>query len=451
VFRLTAILEVAVYIATSFVISMMITATTLPWFNDLISTNLSITYYSDIRIIVLTGILILIIAILVILKLTNYMYRINPISMFHNKTQFKVGFNRYMLGIQFIISIVLMICSLTILRQTNFIRNKPLGFNRNILEVRAPIGADMSKMETFRNQINTIPGILSSSLCSGNPISDNMIARYDLENDEFYTPYIFIGDEYYLNTLGLQLIAGEIPSPGNSKGKLINEAFVRYFDLKDPIGEQIPGTKADYISGVVKNFNISSLHQDIPPTIIAIDNISNTLLAKINIDHLGDILPRFETYWHQVYPSYPFKYLLMSDELMNKHKNDLVLSKIIIVAAVISILITCFGLFALSWGTTQEKSKEIGIRKVVGATSADIFKLLMVNYMKIIMIALITGVPASIYFMNRWLEKFAYKVEVGVLPVLVVAVLLYVIAFLAVGYHTLRSSIQKPVDALRYE
>jgi len=271
----------------------------------------------------------------------------------------------------------------------NYIKNKPLGFNRNILEVRAPIGSDESKLQVLQNYVNTIPGISLSSISSGNPISDNMILRYDLENEEFYTPYLFIGDDNYLNTLGLTLLSGEPPSAGNSNARLINEAFVRYFDMGDPIGEKIPGTKEDYIAGVVKDFNVASLNLDIPPVIISINTLDNTyhvgtLLAKIDLEQLESILPEFEKYWKAVYPSYPFKYLLMSDEMIRKHKNDLVFSKIIIMSALLSILITCFGLFALSWGTTQERTKEISIRKVNGATSINILQLLLVNYLKII-------------------------------------------------------------------
>jgi len=451
VFRLTAILEVGFYILLSFFLSMIATSAFLPWFNTLLSSDLSMTYYSDIGIIVLTATFILIIAILAILKITNYIYRINPVNILNNKSQFKLSFNKYMLGIQFIISIILLICSLTIIKQTSFIKNKPLGFNRNILELRTPRGTHENRIEVLQNYINTIPGITISSICSGNPISDNMILRYDLENDEFYTPYLFVGDENYLNTLGLTLVTGEIPSPGNSNAKLINEAFVKYFDMENPIGEKIPGTKEEYISGVVQDFNVSSLNENIPPTIIAINKDATTLMAKISLEKLGTILPEIERFWKEVYPSYPFKYLLMSEELIKKHKNDLVFSKIIIASALLSILITCFGLFALSWGITQERSKEIGIRKVIGATSMDILHLLLVSYSKIILISCLIGIPGSIYLMNKWLEKFAFKVEIGIFLVLLAGTLVLVIAFLTVAYHTLKSSFQNPVNSLRYE
>jgi putative ABC transport system permease protein len=455
-FLITAIIEVAVYIVVSFGLSLLITVSVLPWFNSLLNAELSFKYYSDLRIILFTSILILIIAALVILRLTRYMYRINPVSIINNRAQFKISLNRYMLGIQFVTSFILLICSITILRQTNYIKNKPLGFNRNILEVRAPVGSDAGKLQVFQNHINTLPGTSLSSICSGNPISDNMILRYDLDEEEFYTPYLFVGDENYLNTLGLTLSTGEIPSTGNSSAKLINEAFVRYFDMANPIGEKIPGTKEDYIAGVVKNFNVASLNQDIPPVIISINKSgdsfhANTLLAKIDLMQLGDILSEFERYWKEVYPSYPFKYLLMRDELIRKHKNDLVFSKIITASALLSILITCFGLFALSWGTTQERSKEIGIRKVNGATSLNILYLLLTNYLKIILITSAIGIPLSIILMNKWLEKFAFRIDIGVAPLVYTGGLLMAIALVTVGYHTVKSSFQNPVESLRYE
>jgi hypothetical protein len=451
VFRLTAIFEVSVYIILSFSLSLLITYTFLPWFNAVIATDLTINYLSDLRIVLLAGFVIFIIAILVILKLSNYMFSINPVSIFNQRSPLITGFNHYMLGFQFVISVMLLVGAIIIIRQTKFIQEKPLGFNRNILEVRTPAGTDKNLMGNLQNYIKTIPGIIQSSLGSGNPISDNMILRYNLENDEFYTPYLFVGDENYLETLGITLLSGQVPSAGNTKAKLINEAFVKYFDLKEPIGQRIPGTSEEYISGVVRDFNIASLKHDIPPTIITINSHASTLLAKIDPVQIGHILLEFEKYWKMVYPSYPFKYLLLDVELVKKHKNDLVLRKIIITSANISILITCFGLFALSWGTAQERSREIGIRKVAGATSFNIFKLLLISYIKILAVSLLIGIPASIYIMNIWLEKFAYRVNIGVFSPGLAALMIFFIAFFAVGYHTLKSSIRNPVDVIKYE
>jgi putative ABC transport system permease protein len=166
---------------------------------------------------------------------------------------------------------------------------------------------------------------------------------------------------------------------------------------------------------------------------------------------VGRILPEFEKYWKMVYPSYPFKYLLMDDELAKKHENDLVLGKIIITSAIISILITCFGLFALSWGTAQERSREIGIRKVTGANSINILRLLLAGYLKILAVSLIIGIPLSIYIMNNWLEKFAYRVNIGASSIIFASLMILLIAIIAVGYHTIKSSLQNPVDVIKYE
>ena len=451
VFRLTAIFEVSVYIIVSFCLSLLITYTFLPWFNAIISTEITINYLTDLRIVLLALLAIFIIAVLVIIKLSNYMFSISSVSIFNQRSPLKTGFNRYMLGFQFVISVILLLGAITIIRQTKFIQEKPLGFDRNILEVRAPRGTDKILMGNLQNYVNTIPGIIQSSLGSGNPISDNMILRYDLENDEFYTPYLFIGDENYLETLGIELLSGQIPSAGNTNAKLINEAFVKYFDLEEPVGQGIPGTTEDYISGVVRDFNIASLNHDIPPSIISINHNASTLLAKIDPLQIGRILPEFEKYWETVYPSYPFKYLLMDDELVKKHKNDLILGKIIITSAIISILITCFGLFALSWGTAQERSREIGIRKVNGASSINILKLLFSSYIKILAVSLVIGIPASIFIMNTWLEKFAFRVNIGIFSLGLASMMILVIALLAVGYHTIKSSIQNPVEVLKYE
>ncbi|MFC2126718.1 ABC transporter permease, partial [Bacteroidota bacterium] len=380
VLQLTVVIEAGSYILISFLLSVGFTYLFLPQFNSLVSTGLSLTYISTYKVISIISLILIIIVILVIFRISKLIFKINPLSLIGKRTNPKIRFNSILIGLQFSISSILLICAILMIRQITFISEKPLGFHRNILEVRSPAGYLSSELTILKQELITVPCIESISVCSGNPISDNMIARYDLEDGSFYTPYIYFGDEDHLKTLGIDLIEGEVPSSTNTDGRLVNQKFVELFDFDDPIGAGIPGEDEAYISGVVQDFICSSLKQVVPPVMISYADNGFCLLAKVDMNKLSSLLPQVEKAWQSRFPDYPFKYLFIDSELDKKHAGDSVISKILIVSTLLSIFITCFGIFALAWGVSQDRSKEIGIRKVIGATSLNILSLLLKDY-----------------------------------------------------------------------
>jgi len=451
VFKLTALIEVSSYIVLSLILSFILILWFMPIFNDLINTSLTITYFAEINIIMISAAMIFIIAFFVILKITDYLYHERLISLISHNKRLKIRFNRAMLSLQFIISITLIVCAITMVEQMNYVKEKPLGFNKNLFELRLPSNIQVPDPSVIKAKLVGIPGVESVSTCSGNPISDNMIARYDLENGNFYTPYIYFGDDDYLQTMGFKLIRGTFPGIANTHGRLVNEAFLRYFNMEDAINKKIPGTQEDYITGIVKDFNIGSLKNKIPPAIISRSDLSSILIAKINPETITSVLPAIEDYWREIYPDRSFKYIWIDDELFLKHKDDLIFSKIIITSSLISILISCFGLFALSWGTSHERSKEIGIRKVIGATSGQIFFLLSKFYIKYILVAFIISAPIAYYLVRWWLEKFVFKIDISFSIYLIAGISIIFITLITISFQTIRSSLTDPVKELRYE
>jgi len=216
----------------------------------------------------------------------------------------------------------------------NYIENASLGFNRHIVQLNAPDKKFSQELAVLKQKIIQLPHVNEVAVGNGNPIFGNMIVRYDLDNEQFYTPYLFGGDEDYLKTLDLKLIEGELPSEKNN-GKLVNQKLAQQFNLKKPLGELVPGTK-DVIVGVVQDFTCGSFKQEIPPVIISFDKAGQSLLIDYRGNNLSEILPLIQVAWSTVFPDYSFTYRTIQEELMKKYKEDTFFYKIIITFSVIS-------------------------------------------------------------------------------------------------------------------
>lgn len=449
--RLIATTEVLICVIFSTALAFFISYLVLPWFDTLLRSGMSPDYFIHPGVMLILGSIIILISIAAVYRISGYLYKIKPINLLGGKTAYRYKFEQWMLVLQFIISIILISCSLVIFQQLHYIHNKPLGFNRDILEVRAPSGNLKDHLPYLKQEMLSVPGIEAASVCNGNPFSDNWIIRYDLDDGSFYTPYFFSGDADHLKTLGIRLLKGTAPPPENGNERLVNQAFVKYFNFQNPIGMRIPGTQDEYISGIVNDFNISSLKMHIPPAIIGYSGESDCLLMKLNPSRISEIVPALQEQWQNVFPGYPLKYLFVNDELYKNHQDDMLFSRITGSVMIISILITCFGLFALSWSTAQDRSREIGIRKVFGATRINVIFLLANRFLKWILIAYIIAVPFAWYLSNRWLEAFAFKIRLNIWMFLAAGIIISFISLITVGYQTLKSSITNPVDELRYE
>jgi putative ABC transport system permease protein len=440
--------EAGVYVFSGFVLSLILTFYTIPVFNNVFETSLSSEYFLNVKVIASICIVLFLIVSLVVILSVSKQWSMKPIYLMANDSS-KIRFNRLLFTIQFVISITLAICSVTIVQQMNHIENAPLGFNRHIIQLNAPDKKYSQTLSVLKQKIIQLPDVNNVTVSSGNPIFGNMIVRYDLDNEQFYTPYLFGGDEDYLKTLDLKLIEGELPSEKNN-GKLVNQTLVRQFNLKKAVGEQIPGTK-DVIVGVVEDFTCGSFKQEIPPAIISFHKEGQSLLIDYGGSNLSKILPQIQTEWMSVFPDYSFTYRVIQEELMKKYKEDTFFYKIIITFSVISMILSCFGLFALSWAVVQSRTKEMGIRKILGATPLDILNLLTLTFTKRIILAFVIAAPVGYYLMNQWLTRFANRIELNVWIFCISGLMVTFIAFMTLSLQTVKATMTNPVDEIKNE
>jgi putative ABC transport system permease protein len=443
-----ALAEIFLYVLSAFVFALLLLWTGLPYFNTILETSLSWSHFTRLEILLTAALVVTILGVIAVIWSAIHQWRIPSVRLMKN-ARVQVSFNKTLFTLQFVISITLAICATTIIRQMNFLENEPLGFNRNIILLSTPGKHDAVTPAVLKQQLLQIPGIQQVALCNGHPISGNSIVRYDLEDDKFYTPYLFSGDEDYIRTLHLTLTEGKLPAAG-STDKLVNQKLVKYFNLKQPVGELIPGTK-DRISGVVKDFTCVSFKEEIPPAIIATVATAPKLVVDFSGSDWTTLIPRIEAIWKAIYPADVFSYRLIQEDLLQKYKADIFFYKTIVSFSAISMLISCFGLFALSWAVASGKTKEIGIRKVLGARTEDILQLLTVTFVTRIAAAFILAAPVAYYLMQGWLENFVYRISLSIMLFVITAALVLVIAIITLSFQTIKAALTNPVEELKSE
>jgi len=266
----------------------------------------------------------------------------------------------------------------------------------------------------------------------------------------------FIGHNY-LETLGFELIKGRDFSfdfPSDSLGAvIINEALARYMNWDEPLGKRIQ--QFDFydavVIGVVKDFNFKSLHKEIEPVLIRLQYDYGNLIVRLDGANPQKVLTYLENKYRELVPYRPFEYYFLDDQFNRQYNEDKRQIKLIRLSSIISILISCLGLFGLTSYTAIRKTKEIGIRKVQGANVNQIIYLLQREILFITMIAITIAIPITILVFQIWLREFAYQVGMNYILILIVALASIALSSVTVLYHSIKAARTNPVDSLRYE
>ncbi len=454
--RWSVVVEVLFLLGIALSLSLLITLVLLPKFADIFRTTLNLSYLIHYQ--VIGGVIVMLVAlgVLISIFLNRYVSRIQPVSLLKRNTATTFRFNRLLFISQFVVSIGIIICTAVIIRQMQYIKQKPLGFNRFVVEVVAPKRDLADKMPIIKQKLGQSSLVSKVSLASGNPINGNAIVHQALGDDQFYDPFLLSGDEDFISTLGLKLLEGKNISANQPEGKLVNEALVRQFQLENPIGAPLPGGRhsgepEQRIVGVVQDFNSVSLKKNIPPYIIGYNAAPNKILVDYQNQSLEEVLAVARDAWSGVFPDYPFKYSLLEDAWLSRHRDDFQMYRIVVAFAVVSIFITCFGLFALAWKMAQKRTKEIGIRKTLGASVFQIGQLLVWDFSKLILFAIVIASPIAYWIAQWWLEDFVFRVETSWWLFALAGGFTLLLAWFTMSVQTMRAARANPVDALRNE
>lgn len=360
---------------------------------------------------------------------------------------------------QFSISIVLIIGVTVISRQVHYVRNTNLGIDRKDVIFTFLDGKLSEQLETFRQELLASPGISAVTSISDNPLSidgssgDLNWSGKDPEKMTAVSP-IMVGNDF-VETMGLRLLEGRDfrSYPADSANYLINESAARLMGMDDPVGQEIEFWMGKgKIVGLVQDFHLKSLHETITPLVICYAP-ENTWISAIKptSGQTEAALAHLEEVTDNLNPGYPLDYRFADDEFEKQYRSETLTGKLANWFAVIAIVISCLGLLGLATYSTERRAKEIGIRKVLGAAISDIVSLLSRDFIRLVLLAILLATPVGWWAMRNWLDNFAYHINISWWMFLLAGVIVLLIAFLTVGFQSLKAAWMNPVDRLRSE
>lgn len=369
---------------------------------------------------------------------------------------------------QFTISTIIIVGTVVVYKQLNFFRNTDLGFNKeNVVTVTSTNRLGKSE-ESFRQAIAQVQGVTNASIATSIPSGFLFADSYQPQPETPATTKeldlaSFIVDEKFVPTLGIKVLQGRNFSKdfSDSASVILNEEAVKQIGWKDPIGKTLkyPGGNdvAFNVIGIVKNFNVESLHTAITPfalfysTSKTYDVGVSNILVKIKSDNIGHTLSQLESTWKNFAPSEPFDYNFLDAAFDAQYRSEQRLGSIFITFALLSIFIACFGLFGLCAYVAERRTKEIGIRKVLGASVQGIAAMISIDFLKLILIAAVIAFPVSWWAMNKWLQDFAYRIQIDWTIFVIAGFSTLIISLFTISYQSIKAGLSNPVQSLKAE
>jgi putative ABC transport system permease protein len=373
---------------------------------------------------------------------------------------------------QFWISIVLMIGTLVIMEQMKYMREKQLGFDKEqMLVVERGFNLNPQQSETFIKELRQYPEVVSASGAFALPgqEGDFFGAQFQPEgSSEILTTKSMVIADGLAETLGLELLEGRWFSEqtNDSLSVILNETAVKVMDLNDPVGRKLVDMQQDQngnpiavtftVIGVVKDFNFISLRDEITPLSIQSNEVFNggnqLFLARIKPGEIPAAIEKIEASWKKIVPEQPFKFSFLDENLDQQYRSEQQAGKLFSVFSGLAIFVACIGLFALSAYITTLRTKEIGVRKVLGASVGSVILLLSIDFTRMIVLSFVLAVPIAWYLMeNWWLQNFAYRIEISIWIIAASGATALLIAWLTVSYQSIKAAVRNPVKSLRYE
>ncbi len=362
---------------------------------------------------------------------------------------------------QFTTSIILIIGTAVIHRQMDFILNKEIGFDKDqVLLIQGANTLD-DKVATFKQDLQNMPMIKQVSVSDYLPITgtkrngNGFWKEGKVNEEQPVSGQMWRIDHDYVKTMGMKIVAGRdfsIEMPTDSQGVLVNQEMVDRLQLENPIGQRITNSGASWpIIGVVENFHFESLKSEIGPLCMSIGNSANIISAKINSSDMSTLLAEVTASWDQFAPHQPIRYTFLDQSYAYMYADVQRMERIFSSFAILAIIVACLGLFALSAFMAEQRSKEIGIRKVLGASVNSLIQLLTSHFLFLVLISFIIAIPIAWYMMNQWLADYAYPTPISWMDFLLSGLLAILIAVFTISFQAIRAARGNPIEAIRTE
>ncbi len=372
-------------------------------------------------------------------------------------------FRKSLIIFQFVISMILLTGSLVIYNQLQFIQNKDLGFDKEQVVVVPLKNYDLiGRFEALQNELKNIDGVLEVSAASnipGKQFNQNSIAlATDLQRNVSSSEVMV--DYDYFDVLELSFVEGRNFSKNYSTDSgafIINETAARNLGLEVAVGEEIIWSwdnngRAPFkgtVIGVVSDFNYNSLHEPVRPLLFYLSQSFNQIVLKVDGENFPETMAKVEDVWGQFEDRFGFEYSVLADDLGQQYLGEQKTAKVFGGFSLITILIACFGLFGIASLSFSQRVKEVSIRKIMGASTLKILKLLLSDFTTLILISIVLAIPLAWYIMTGWLENFTYRIDLDASGFIISGMILVAIAFMTIGYLTIKTANANPVNTLK--
>lgn len=445
------------------VIALALVILLLPAFNDLTQKQITLPAFNITFLLYIAG-LVLVTGFISGIYPAFFLSSFNPISVLKRSLKLStasVWFRKSLVVFQFVLCIVLLVGTLVVSKQINFIQTKNLGYDRENL-IYIPVEGDLGKQyAAFKQQALNTPGIRFVSRISQSPtLLDNTSNGVKWEgkdpNVEPEFTQAAVGYDF-VKTMNLHVLQGRDFSkefPTDSSAYIINEEALKKIGYKDPIGKSLTfWTKKGAIIGLIKDFHFNSLHVAVDPLIIRLDENDNegSILVKAAAGKTKQVLAVLGNLCKQLNPKFPFTYQFSDEQYAKLYNSEQVTGKLANSFSILAIFISCLGLLGLAIFTAEQRTKEIGVRKVLGASVSSLFVLLSREFLLFVVIALLIATPLAWFAMNKWLSDYAYRIEISWWMFLFAGGLAILIALFTVSFQAVKAAIANPVKSLRTE
>jgi putative ABC transport system permease protein len=468
---------IAQFLAESIIVTMVATALALiiafallPVFNQMSGKELSFTVHSLTWLIPTIFIIIVVIGCLAGSYPAFFLSGFQPIEVLKGKLAagFKGGALRsFLVVFQFSISIFLIIGTLVIYNQLKFIQNKDLGYSRSHVLVVKNLYALGKQAKTFKDEIKRLPGVANATMTGYTPTMD-----YRNSNSIFQTPTLdtknalntqmWYVDEDYINTLGIKMVAGRSFSKQmltDSSGIILNETAAKRLGYKDvlnkslyiPQDQQAKIIKQYHIVGVMKDFNFNSLRENVSQLTLVLGEERGALNIRVKTTNMPAFISQVEDKWKEMSPNQQFDYSFMDQDFDATYRTEQRMGKIFVSFTSLAIIIACLGLFGLAAYAAEQRNKEIGIRKVLGAGVSSIVAMLSIDFIKLVIISIAIAAPLAWFIMQKWLQGFAYRQNIQWWIVALAGIGAIVIAFVTISFQSIKAALINPVKSLKSE
>ncbi|KLT67379.1 ABC transporter permease [Pedobacter sp. BMA] len=451
--------------ALSLLVACVLTEVALPGMKKLFHDDISFSIIQHPVIFIFMIALVLVVSLLAGFYPAMVMSQFSPALAIKNKITANAGglsLRKILVIVQFTITVVLIIGTLVVLRQMNYMREKPLGFNPSAIAMVSVRNDSLSvlKYQVFQERISKLPGVVSTSFCRNPPSSGNNNEsnfKYNGTETANFQANTKVADEHYFDTFGMTFVAGKGFSKSDTiKELVVNETMLKKLNVvnfNDALGKKIRlWGKEGTIVGVVKDFNNLSLHDPISPIVIVpMKESYRNLAVKMDSRLILSVMPQIEKIWNDTFPENFYSSSFVDDDISQYYETERIMGTLFKFFAGVIIFISFIGLFGLISFVATQRTKEVAIRKVLGASTIELVKMLNGSFLVMVFIANIVAWPLAYLFISKWLSGFAYRIDISIWPFALAMVISMVITLVTVSLKSYKAAVTNTIDALKYE